>query len=288
MESVLNELSLINLANSRAEARDKMYQLLQLLKELNKFNFNRIRLPSSEFFGKYLSKDYTINEWLNDIEVNRNLKTLFMGLKSYPFFEELDKESEKRYIFSSQFLLNEPHHPENNKKVEGFVDAYFRNTLAVSFQSHHIWKKCSISILEKNGNEEEELFIIHASEINCLDENFDLWYKKRTRPPLNSHADVDFWFPPEDQIQLSNKSKDDLIHWYQENQMEKISKIESFFEEIKNTPFKGSGKVEPLKENLSGWWSRRINQEHRLVYKFESKFIYVCSCRGHYEGLTCN
>lgn len=52
---------------------------------------------------------------------------------------------------------------------------------------------------------------------------------------------------------------------------------------IHETPFQGLGKPEPLKGNLSGFWSRRINGEHRLIYKFENDLITLISCFGHYE-----
>ncbi len=47
--------------------------------------------------------------------------------------------------------------------------------------------------------------------------------------------------------------------------------------------YDGIGKPEPLKENLSGWWSRRIDEENRIVYKEEDGAIIIASCKGHYE-----
>jgi toxin YoeB len=51
---------------------------------------------------------------------------------------------------------------------------------------------------------------------------------------------------------------------------------------IRKDPFQGMGKPEPLKNNLSGWWSRRITGEHRLVSRIEGDFIVVLRCRNHY------
>lgn len=53
--------------------------------------------------------------------------------------------------------------------------------------------------------------------------------------------------------------------------------------EIQRTPFEGTGKPEPLRGNLSGYWSRRITQEHRLVYRVTDEAVIIVSCRGHYE-----
>jgi toxin YoeB len=60
------------------------------------------------------------------------------------------------------------------------------------------------------------------------------------------------------------------------------SKIKVLIKEIKRTPHIGIGKPEPLKGNLSGWWSRRINDEHRLVYKVENDILTIRSCKFHY------
>lgn len=61
-----------------------------------------------------------------------------------------------------------------------------------------------------------------------------------------------------------------------------FAKIGALIKDISRTPFQGIGKPEPLKHELSGYWSRRINDEHRLVYKFEKETIYIVSCKHHY------
>ena len=54
-------------------------------------------------------------------------------------------------------------------------------------------------------------------------------------------------------------------------------------ENIMQTPHSGLGKPEPLKYDLSGYWSRRIDREHRLVYKVDEETLYIASCRFHYR-----
>ena len=73
----------------------------------------------------------------------------------------------------------------------------------------------------------------------------------------------------------------DYLFW-QQNDPQKISRINELLKAITRDSFKGIGKPEPLKGNLSGWWSRRIDIEHRLVYKIENKNIIVLQCRFHY------
>jgi toxin YoeB len=61
------------------------------------------------------------------------------------------------------------------------------------------------------------------------------------------------------------------------------AKILELLRNISLDPFKGEGKPEPLKGNFKGFWSRRINKEHRLIYKCDDTTIYVVKCRGHYD-----
>ncbi|MCZ4223299.1 Txe/YoeB family addiction module toxin [Pedobacter rhodius] len=60
-----------------------------------------------------------------------------------------------------------------------------------------------------------------------------------------------------------------------------VKKINLLIKEIECTPFEGTGKPEPLKHIFSGWWSRRINLEHRLIYKVENSAIIMLQCRYH-------
>jgi toxin YoeB len=66
------------------------------------------------------------------------------------------------------------------------------------------------------------------------------------------------------------------------NNKKVYDKIIELIKDIKRSPFEGLGKPESLKYNLSGCWSRRITEEHRLVYKIENNDIIVLSCKDHY------
>jgi len=82
-------------------------------------------------------------------------------------------------------------------------------------------------------------------------------------------------------ISFQQDAFDDFTDWSIVNK-EIYKKIISLIKEIKRTPFEGSGKPEALKYQFSGFWSRRINLEHRLVYKFRANEILIISCKGHY------
>jgi toxin YoeB len=74
---------------------------------------------------------------------------------------------------------------------------------------------------------------------------------------------------------------EDYLYW-QQTDKSTLRKINSLIKEIERTPFEGTGKPEPLKYNLAGWWSRRLNLEHRLVYRVEKESIIILQCRNHY------
>lgn len=74
---------------------------------------------------------------------------------------------------------------------------------------------------------------------------------------------------------------DDYLYW-QEQDKKTLKRINKLISEIKRSPFEGIGKPEVLKENLSGFWSRRIDESHRLVYAVDEFRITVISCRYHY------
>jgi toxin YoeB len=61
------------------------------------------------------------------------------------------------------------------------------------------------------------------------------------------------------------------------------AKVWELIADIIKTPFTGKGKPEPLKGDLQGWWSRRVDQKHRLIYKYEEEIISLASCYGHYN-----
>lgn len=74
----------------------------------------------------------------------------------------------------------------------------------------------------------------------------------------------------------------DLKHWKESGNTILLKRIRQLLEAIQQNPYEGIGKPEGLKYNWTGKWSRRINQEHRLIYKFENNIVTVYSLRFHY------
>jgi len=83
-------------------------------------------------------------------------------------------------------------------------------------------------------------------------------------------------------IIFTKNSWEDYISWQSEYK-KMLKKINVLIKDIQRTPFEGKGKPEPLKYDLAGFWSRRIDREHRLVYQVSKKEILVYSCKFHYE-----
>ena len=73
----------------------------------------------------------------------------------------------------------------------------------------------------------------------------------------------------------------DYLHW-QHTDRKTLKRINDLIKEITRTPFEGTGKPEPLRHALAGYWSRRINDEHRLVYKVEGDAVLIAQARYHY------
>lgn len=82
-------------------------------------------------------------------------------------------------------------------------------------------------------------------------------------------------------IQFTEHAWDDYLHWQQADK-KKLRRINELIREIRRAPFEGVGKPEPLKLTLTGYWSRRIDQEHRLVYRVEGETLTIVQCRYHY------
>jgi toxin YoeB len=74
---------------------------------------------------------------------------------------------------------------------------------------------------------------------------------------------------------------EDYLYW-QKVDKKQVKRINELIRQCLRTPFEGIGKPEPLKGNLSGWWSRRITQEHRLIYKASENKLYILQCKYHY------
>ncbi len=89
------------------------------------------------------------------------------------------------------------------------------------------------------------------------------------------------WKQPVKNLKFDADAFEDLA-WWIENDRKKALKIIKLIREVQRNPFEGTGQPEALKHDLSGCWSRRIDQEHRLIYEVLDDKIRILACRFHY------
>lgn len=80
---------------------------------------------------------------------------------------------------------------------------------------------------------------------------------------------------------FADRAKEDIA-WWRKNNPRVAARIETLIADIRRSPFQGIGKPEPLKGEWAGYWSRRITDEHRLVYRVEAGRLYILQARYHY------
>jgi toxin YoeB len=85
------------------------------------------------------------------------------------------------------------------------------------------------------------------------------------------------------ELVITDTAKEDIRFFIKSGQSKIVKRIEKLLISIEETPFTGLGKPEPLKHNYSGKWSRRITDEHRIIYSVDSELVYIYSFRGHYK-----
>ena len=86
------------------------------------------------------------------------------------------------------------------------------------------------------------------------------------------------------ELRLTDTAKEDIKFFLKSGQTNLVKKIEKLLISIKETPFIGIGKPEPLKHEYAGKWSRRIDGEHRVIYDFDNDVVTIYSLRGHYKS----
>jgi toxin YoeB len=88
--------------------------------------------------------------------------------------------------------------------------------------------------------------------------------------------------PAAERLAWTPAAWDDYLYW-QGQDRKQLRRINQLIQACLRNPFEGIGKPEPLRDNLSGCWSRRIDEEHRLVYLMESGVLVILACRYHYR-----
>lgn len=82
-------------------------------------------------------------------------------------------------------------------------------------------------------------------------------------------------------LTFSDEAWEDYQYW-QDTDRQMLRRINQLIKDIRRSPYEGIGKPEPLKHQLAGWWSRRIDSEHRFLYRVTEQAIEIANLRGHY------
>ena len=82
-------------------------------------------------------------------------------------------------------------------------------------------------------------------------------------------------------VAFSSNGWDDYLFW-QTTDRKLLARLNNLIKECSRTPFTGTGKPEPLRGAFSGWWSRRLTAEHRVVYRVTDDELLIAQCRRHY------
>ena len=83
-------------------------------------------------------------------------------------------------------------------------------------------------------------------------------------------------------ISFSERAWEEFQYWMGQDK-KTVKRITALLKDISRSPFEGIGKPEPLIGNLTGYWSRRINDKERLIYKIDDENVYIIACRYHYS-----
>ena len=82
-------------------------------------------------------------------------------------------------------------------------------------------------------------------------------------------------------LTFSDEAWDDYLYW-QDTDRSMLRRINQLIKDIRRSPYEGIGKPEPLKHQLAGWWSRRIDAEHRFLYRVTEQAVEISNLRNHY------
>lgn len=280
MDLIFNELSAYDKATDVVSADSKMTYLLETCKEMYKHGFNKLRVHN-DYFLTQLSKNYTINDWVSKSTTRQTEKELLLKLFKRPFIDDNDDDTTNSYIKNKITFVEPNHHDLHNSIGEGISTAWIKNSICVSFYSHKIWEKALLDVEVETDDSKKTSQVpnVHRPE-SCTDTTILDWLKAKNNLILTDKASI-FKKYTEQQYRFEEKAIDDILYFIAIQKLDFIQRIEHFLQEILISHFLGTGKPEPLKG--SNYWARRINDEHRLIYKVEKGIIIIASCKGHYE-----
>lgn len=282
MEIYFNELSILPNSTSIDASRNKVVELIKVMKQLHQHNILMLRTYEG-FYAEDLGCNYTFSSFLTDENVSIDLKILLQSITSNPCIPDLESIEANEYIntkFETQNYNAEWVAPE------GIAVSYINSVPTLSLIDYPQWQRATLP-LKVFSNESENYSlenVINISSIQSL-KNTELleWIKSITVAiNLNSYDNIIKQFPL-DKYQFDNKAIDDIISWYYDDKRF-LLRIKDLIDDISKNPFTGGkGKTETL-SGTGGRASKRIIKKDRIIYTYTENKIFIHQCRGHYNN----
>src|SRR5690606_5915058 len=243
MEIYFNELSVSPEASTKEESKEKIVQLLYLMKALREYDITILRTYDG-FYSEDLGADYSLSSFLNDSSVSVELKTLLMSIVKNPIIDDIESNESEIFVNTKYETLN---HNGEYMSPEGLAISHINNVPTLSLINHPFWiqQDLILRVYEEDSFIEESIVNVSGTE-SVASASFLDWVKSITVDlKLNSKENILKEFPPE-KYELDNQAIDDILFWYY-NDRRFLVRIKELIEDIPVNPFTGGkGKTEAL------------------------------------------
>ncbi|MEZ9516180.1 Txe/YoeB family addiction module toxin [Vibrio splendidus] len=280
---VFNELSLPISDNNWKEEMKSYNESINKLKEIG---INNIRVQSHFRDIPEFTETRSFVEFFNQIprQFQTRVRSMIANETSIyvsPLVSEEEAQQHEELTINSEFYF------EGNVVKGGLACAHIWNTLTLSFPTQDTWLKERISILKEHVEEgETEVVIPNISSLDSCNSHScaldTLVGEVKTPIQLCQLAEIQNSLYRY-KITFTEEAKTHIDNLYNQSE-DLIVRFSKILKSVKVNPDEGIGKPERLKRNLSGFSSRRITDEHRIVYKIiDENLISVTRCQGHYD-----
>lgn len=281
MEIYFNELSIKPTATTVDASRQKVMELLSVMKSLKEYDVTALRTYEG-FYAEDLGCNYSFSSFLSDDTVKRDLKILLQSIIKNPSIPDIDSYEAEMFINTKFETLN---HQNELVAPEGIAVSYINDVPTLSLIDYPHWQNATLTLnvflapTEKPTVEE----IVNISSLASLNTKvFKNWIKSITvEINLNTYDNIIKQYPL-DKYEFDAQAIEDIISWYYDDKRFLV-RIKELIEDISNNPFiGGKGKTETL-GGTGGRASKRIIKKDRIIYTYTDNKIFIHQCRGHYN-----
>jgi Txe/YoeB family toxin of toxin-antitoxin system len=281
MEIYFNELSIQPNTQTVEASKEKVMELLSVMKQLRQYDINILRTFEG-FYAEDLGSNYSFSSFLNDDTVKRDLKILVQSIIRNPCIPEVDSYEAEMFVNTKYDTLN---HLTQYVAPEGIAISYINNVPVLSLIDFPYWQNSTLQLRIHNTNTNAPNLedVLNISSLASLQSNeFVEWIKSITEiVGLNSYENILKIFPSE-KYEFDAKAIEDIISWFYDDKRFLV-RVKELIEDININPFTGGkGKTETL-SGTGGRASKRIVKKDRIVYTYTSDKIHIHQCRGHYN-----